>query len=144
MIVGMFLLLLLFGIGVVRGAERDFSIHDTDLKVAEGVWQGLHVLDVATTIHGPAMDHRCYYEADAVTSRLIGQHPSVAGVVAWGAGYAALHYGVSAGLADAGAPRWVQWAWQAFNIEDTGRAVVNNFRIGIRIGSPNVHPRCQS
>lgn len=140
---GMFFLLIVFGCGIACGQDRDFSIHDTDIRIAEGVWQGLHVIDVATTINGPALD-RCYYEGDPVTSRLIGRHPSVGGVVGWGIGYSALHYVVTAELSEHNAPRWIQWVWQAVNIEDTGRAVVNNFRIGIRIGAPNTHPGCQS
>jgi hypothetical protein len=139
----MVILALVFGSVIAFSQETeikpDFSIHDTDIAIAEGVWQGLHAIDVATTIKGPALDH-CYVEADPVTKRLIGERPSVAGVVGWGIGYSALHYVVSAELSEHDAPKWVQWAWQAFNIEDTGRAVVNNFRIGIRFGGPNSHP----
>lgn len=148
LVYSLFLLAVVFGTVVAFSAEPtdirpDFSIHDTDIKIAEGIWQGLHAIDVATTFKGPGMD-TCYGEGDPITSRIIGTYPTKASIVGWGIGYAALHYVVTAELSEHNAPRWVQWTWQALQIADTGRDVAHNFSIGIRFGGANVHPGCVS
>lgn len=42
----------------------------------------LHVLDTAQTIRGPALMETCH-EADPITSRIIGEKPSVGEVLLW-------------------------------------------------------------
>ena len=102
----------------------------------EPAWQATHALDIAQTYHGVGMDSRCYYEADPVTSRITGTHPSQGGILAWGIGYAGLHYVVSRWL-DGHAPRWVALTWSWVSLADNVYANVHNYQVGIRIGAPN-------
>lgn len=140
---GMLFLLLVFGSVLAFGQEPearpDFSIHDSDIAVAEAAWQGLNLLDIATSVKGAASDY-CYVENDPIARHIVGPHPSAAGAIGWGVSNAVVHYVVSAELSEHDAPAWVQWAWQAVNFVGSGRAVVTNFRIGVRFGGPNYHP----
>ena len=102
----------------------------------EPVWQATHVIDIAQTFHGVGMDSKCYYEADPITSRITGTHPSESGILAWGIGYAGLHYVVSRLLSDR-APQWVGQLWSWVSLADNGYAITHNYSIGIRIGAPN-------
>lgn len=103
---------------------------------AEGTYQALHLIDVVQTEHAAASDP-CFYEADPVTSRLIGQKPSHAAVAAWGLGDAIVHYAVSSWLSSLGWTR-TEAAWQLLTISDAGYSVGHNFAVGVRIGAPNV------
>lgn len=104
-------------------------------SVGEPVFQTVHLVDTIQTFHGAASD-KCYGEADPVTRRLIGSEPSHAGVIAWGVGYAALHYGITRWLTETGHDR-IATVWEVLTIADTARDVGRNIEIGIRIGRPN-------
>jgi hypothetical protein len=101
----------------------------------ESAFQAAHLVDIAQSFHGAASDP-CYTEADPVTKRLTGMRPSQAGVVAWGVGYGALHYGVAKLLLDNDHPN-AALVWEAVTLGDTLREVKRNVSIGIRIGAPN-------
>src|SRR5665213_718939 len=107
-------------------------------NVAEGVFQAEHLVDTLQTYHGPASD-ACYAEGDQITRRIIGGKPSHAGVIAWGAGYAAVHFGVTELLLDHGHD-YIAAAWEALTISGTAGDVAQNIHIGVRIGAPNVDP----
>jgi hypothetical protein len=124
------LLVLLTGCATVADFDRG----------AEVAFQTAHLVDTVQTYRGAASDP-CYAEGDPVTRRLIGREPSRAGVVAWGIGYGAIHYGVTRLLVDHGHER-IAAVWELVTIEATGRAIADNVRVGIRIGAPNVHPAC--
>lgn len=111
-------------------------------RSVEAAFQVAHAVDTAQTYHGAASDP-CYAEGDPVTRRIIGREPSKAGVIAWGVGYGALHYGVYRLLANHGHD-YLASAWEAMTIESTGRSVANNISVGVRLGAPNVHADCRS
>ncbi len=111
---------------------------DSVTAAGETTWQSLHVLDAVQTYRGPASDP-CYYESDPLTRRLIGRHPSQAGVVGWGVGLSTLHYGVTALLADHGAPRWLQWTWQTVTSSSTAATVSHNVSIGLHMNGTVSH-----
>jgi len=102
---------------------------------AEIAWQVEHVVDVLQTEHGPAMDP-CFYEGDTITKNIVGEHPSKLGVAAWGVGFGAFHYGVTAALQHFG---WegAATAWEAATIVDTAVVIGHNYRVGVRVGAPN-------
>lgn len=102
---------------------------------AQYVFQVANIVDTIQTVHGAASDS-CYAEADPITRRLIGEHPSATAVVAKGVGYALVQYGVGRWLSTNG-HEYLNTAWQALTIESVGSAVANNIRVGIRIGAPN-------
>lgn len=97
----------------------------------EAAWLTLHAVDVAQTINGPAQDP-CFEEVDNLTRSLIGAHPSTGEALAWGAGVALIHAGVTWSLERANAPGWLQIGWQAVTIVNTSYSLVNNHREGIR------------
>lgn len=108
----------------------------------EMTWQALHAVDVAQTLN--AARDSCYREASWMTKKLIGEQPSNAEVMAWGAATALAHMWISNLLKDRDAPRWVQSAWQVGTIGQTGFAVANNHRIGVRPwGSNEGHDSCR-
>lgn len=107
-------------------------------NTAEVAFQAAHLVDTIQTYHGPASDS-CYGEGDPITRRLIGRKPSHAGVIAWGVGYAAVHYGITELLLDHGHD-YLAAAWEALTISGTAGDVAQNIHIGIRVGSPNVDP----
>lgn len=108
----------------------------------EVAWQGLHAIDAAQTERGAGSD-ACYHEADPITRRLIGARPSPAGVAAWAAGEAALHYLITRALS-AHAPRWALIGWQSITIGMVGSAVAHNYAIGVRIVRHNTdYPLCR-
>lgn len=104
-------------------------------STGEVVWQTLHAADVAQTIRGAVQDP-CYAEGDPLTRRLIGSKPSTAGVMVWGLGLGALHYGVHRLLEDR-APAWVDTAFEAVSVAGQASIDYHNYSIGVRIGAPN-------
>lgn len=104
-----------------------------EVAPAERAWYVLHALDVAQTMNATGPHSSCV-EAHPITRRLIGERPSDAQVVAWGAGMALAHYGISRAL-DGRYPRLYR-AWQYVRITETGIAVVSNHRAGARLVGP--------
>jgi hypothetical protein len=113
----------------------DFTIHHSDMKVAEAAWQTANVVDWVLTIKGPVEDP-CYLEQQSAWA--IGSKPNVVSVVAFGAFTGVFHYAVS-GWLDTHAPRWVGWAWQAGSMAAKVDVIHRSFALGIRLGAPN-HP----
>lgn len=111
------------------------SLRDVN-STGELLYQGLHAVDVAQTVHGSAED-RCYQESDPVTRRLIGYHPSRMGVIGWGAGWAGLHYAGHA-ILSGWAPAWVDSVFEAVTIGQAAGYVSHNIQVGVRLGAPNV------
>lgn len=108
----------------------------------EMTWQALHAVDVAQTLN--AAPDPCYREASWMTRRIIGEQPSDAEVLAWGAATALAHMWISSFLERREAPQWIKSAWQLGSIGQTGFAVVNNHRIGVRPwGSNEGHDGCR-
>jgi hypothetical protein len=99
------------------------------LTRAELTWQALHAADSLQTVQIARSD--CFRESNAVTGRLIGDHPSTAGAIGWGVGMAVAHYGVTRWLESIDAPRWMLGTWQAMTIVDTADAVKQNHDQGI-------------
>lgn len=98
-------------------------------------WLVLHAVDTAQT-YRIAQDSHCYMENDPITRALIGDSPSRAEVLAWSAGMAGMHVGVTELLLRTDHPK-IAKAWQYFRIGVTASAIGRNHEIGIRIGSPN-------
>lgn len=101
-----------------------------------------HAIDTAQTYKGAASD-RCYEEGDSITGHIIGARPSHAGVVAWGFGYAAVHYGIYKLLAEHDHD-WLAAGWEAVTIGTNARAIGNNISVGVRLGSHNLDIGCAS
>lgn len=104
-----------------------------DIPPAEIAWQAIHAVDVLETVQGPARGGYCYAEGDFITQRVIGQKPSVAGVVAWGAGLAVAHWYVQDWLREHG-HTGLAHAFEFVTITSAGIAITNNARIGIHPG----------
>lgn len=109
-------------------------------QTLEGGYQVAHLVDTLQTLHGPASD-RCYQENDMATRGMIGRLPSKTGVVAWGLGEAAVHYGVYRLLADNG-HNYLASAWEAVTVTATVSAVASNYQLGIRVGAKNLDKGC--
>jgi hypothetical protein len=112
--------------------HRDFTVLD---EYGEGAFQLEHLADVVQTMHGAGTDP-CFSEGDPTTKALIGSHPSQASIFAWGVGYGAVHYGITAWLLDHDHDR-IAAVWEAASIIDTAAVVDHNYSIGVRIGAPN-------
>lgn len=102
----------------------------------ERTWLALHAIDSAQTYRIAQDEGRCYHEANAVTSQLIGETPSRSGVVAWSLGSAAAHAGITELLLRADRPRLAK-AWQYVTLGATSATIGRNYGIGIRLGAPN-------
>jgi hypothetical protein len=103
-------------------------------------WLALHAVDTIQTYHA-AQEPACYEEKDGLTRSLIGRHPSDGEVIAWSIGMAGVHLGVTEYLLRTDHPKLAK-AWQYVRIGVTLDAVSNNYRAGIRIGSPNRLRNC--
>jgi hypothetical protein len=104
-------------------------------EYGEGAFQAEHLVDVIQSTHGAAEDP-CFSEGDPVTRAITGAHPSQGAVLAWGVGYGALHYGITALLLDNGHDKLAA-IWEAASIIDTASVIDHNYSVGIRIGAPN-------
>jgi len=104
-------------------------------EYGEVAFQAEHLVDVIQTLHG-ASQNPCFSEGDPTTKAIIGAHPSQAATIAWGVGYGALHYGITAWLLDHDHDR-IAAVWQAASIIDTASVINHNYQIGVRIGAPN-------
>lgn len=102
-------------------------------------WLALHAVDSIQTFHA-AQEPRCFEESDGITRSLIGSHPSDGEVAAWAVGSAALHLGVTELLLRNDHSNWAK-AWQYVRIGITADAIGRNHSVGIRVGSPNQHPK---
>ncbi|MEZ5558656.1 MAG: hypothetical protein R3E86_08970 [Pseudomonadales bacterium] len=96
----------------------------------EATWLALHSMDVAQTLN--AASDPCYEETAWLTSRLIGNQPSDAEVLAWGVGTAVAHAWIGRVLEEQGAPRWVQKAWDVTTISYTTYTISQNHADGVR------------
>lgn len=98
---------------------------------AEFVWQSVHAMDTMQTMHIANSDG-CYHEANPVTSRIIGQHPSDGEVAAVMLGYAMAHKVVTNQLHERNAPRWLIGTWHAITLGFAVKTVTENHRLGLR------------
>jgi hypothetical protein len=93
---------------------------------SEAVWQLLHAVDAAQTIH-IARAPECFYEKAPLTRAIVGKHPGEAEVAAIMVGYSLLHQY----LTDRLEGRWLR-TYQVVSFINTARNVANNHRIGLR------------
>jgi len=100
-----------------------------DFSLPEITYQMLNVLDTAQTVV-VAQNPQKYREQESAW--IIGEHPSVAKVIAFGVGSAVIHEAVSSYLKnnDYGTAYKV---WQTVTICDKGAALYRGYSIGIRI-----------
>lgn len=98
----------------------------------ETTWQAVHLTDGLQTLS--AARDACYDEEDPITRRIIGRQPSDGEVIAWWAGLAIAHAGVSHWL-----ERWPRWqkAWQLVTIGNSAVIVARNHHNGVRIAGEN-------
>lgn len=104
---------------------------DAMSRRAEIAWQSMHALDTLQTMH-IANSGGCYREVNPVTSRIIGEHPSDAGVSAVMLGYAMLHKFATDQLNERGAPRWMIGTWHAVTLGFAVKTVTQNHQLGLR------------
>jgi hypothetical protein len=104
------------------------------MSAPEMTLHGLHAIDVAQTVQ-IARNPPCYYEADPITSRLIGEHPSERDVLIWGVASGVFMHYASKKADESGG--WKRAAWYAAAIVMTGRAVIGNHNIGLRVDGAN-------
>lgn len=98
---------------------------------AEIAWQSMHALDTMQTMH-IANSGGCYREINPVTSRIIGEHPSDAGVSAVMLGYAMLHKFATDQLHERGAPPWMIGTWHAVTLGFAVKTITQNHELGLR------------
>lgn len=103
----------------------------------ERTYQTVHALDAIQT--ASYRDDPCIEEANPITRGLIGREPSTGAVIAWWAGTALAHAGVTEWLLDHDHPRMAR-AWNWITITDTGIQLVRGHRLGARIIGPNERP----
>lgn len=114
------------------------------LEVAHGL---LMAADASQTIQG--QHGGCYREADTITRRFIGDHPSSPQIVGW----TAVHFTINAAVAnwldrqvevsDDEGWSYARWAWHVFNFAYEIKTVAGNRREGLSIFSPRSTPqRC--
>lgn len=102
-----------------------------ETRTLETTYQTLHAIDVAQTV-AIARNPEDYAERNQAW--LLGEHPKVGGVLAWGAANAVVHAAVTGWLEDREAPRWVRRTWQAVTIGEKAYNVGRNWSIGLRFG----------
>jgi hypothetical protein len=118
----------------------------TDSKPPEAAYQALHAVDFAQTIQ-IARSPNCYHEADPLTKRLIGEHPSEGQVRAAWALTSTVHLAVTGWLdrevdaTDSKAWRIARGTWHVLTIADAGREVVRNRSLGLMPFGGNACPR---
>jgi len=107
----------------------------------ELAWQALHAVDVSQTLN--AASDPCYEEVSWMTRGLIGAQPSDAEVMVWGIATSMAHMWIGKKLEEHRAPGWVRAVWDLGTIGQTGYAVVNNHRNGVRPwGDNELHSGC--
>ncbi|MGB8693013.1 MAG: hypothetical protein WCD08_05835 [Steroidobacteraceae bacterium] len=97
----------------------------------ELAWQALHVVDVAQTAQ-ISRHPECYHEVGS--SYLIGQHPDLLQVLAWGVAEGYGHYWISDWLADHKMKRTRQ-VWEVITIGYKGYTLRANDLEGIYTGN---------
>lgn len=108
------------------------------MSPTERAWQTLHLIDVAQTIDGPALDP-CFKEG-SITRHLIGDKPEPAAVVAWGIGLSVLHAAADRWLQNAELPAPIEWTIRSVDLGYKGFTVANNHARGIRLAGRNHCP----
>lgn len=108
-----------------------------DIPKEELLWQGLHIIDTAQTINGPASDP-CYTEVNPLTKKVIGHHPSKEGTYTTMIAFAGLHYLISDWLKDNG-PKWAYVGWQSVTLGATLATLHRNDRKGVKLYGDNNH-----
>lgn len=113
------------------------------LRIAESAWQGISGVDALQTAHA-AEDPACYREAGSIAKVFTGTKPSPLGAVSFRLGEGIAHWAAEKWL-NANDHPVLAWALEAVTLADEGSAVVHNYRVGVRIGAPNVLPvECRS
>lgn len=102
-----------------------------EMSGPERAWQALHLVDVAQTLNGPAADP-CYHESAFPTRQLIGEQPTPAAVLAWGAGLAVAHYFAGRWLDRAELPDAAKFVIRSVDLTYKGLTVGRNHDQGIR------------
>lgn len=100
----------------------------------EIAWQAAHLVDALQT--DSLRDDPCLEESDPFTRALIGSEPSRGAVIAWAAGSAVVHAGITEWLLSR---EWnkLASAWQWITFGHKGIVVANNHRLGARVIGPN-------
>lgn len=119
--------LLLCFLGSGKANAADWTREDARW---EATWQALHFVDALQT--DMMLNRGGYEEVDAITSRVIGAHPSRAQSAAWSIAVGVGHFYVTKRLVDGNAPRWVRRGWQLTTISLQGNAVIINWSQGLR------------
>jgi hypothetical protein len=113
-----------------RGFNVKFS---TETSVQEVVWQSLNLVDTAQTLY--IADHPAQWQ-EMNEAWIVGSHPSRKGVFVLMAGFAVLHYAVTAGIEslvrDNPDYRVIQRVWEYSTLTDKTYNVVHNHSEGIR------------
>jgi hypothetical protein len=99
--------------------------------IYESTYQVLHAIDAVQTMNiDLRRDYRRgrhVYEGNPI----LGKYPKDSEVLAYMAGEAALHFGITKLLADRGAPVAVQRLWHYTSIGWNGRLVIRNRKMGL-------------
>ena len=106
-----------------------------DLSTMGKVWQAGHVIDLAQTLE--IVNDPCYKEGRKETAFYIGEQPSKARVLLWGAGSSYLNAQIDQAVERSDLPEWGKTTIRAFQIGVKYNDVFNNHEIGIRIGTNN-------
>ena len=102
------------------------------LSPGEVAYQSLHAVDVAQTVE-IARNPARFQEVDMGTRALIGSHPSVGGVLAWGAANAIGHYAIDDYLYSHNHPK-LALAFESVSVAFVADTVHNNYKIGLGYG----------
>lgn len=117
------------------------------LTGCETTFQVLNAVDFSQTVN-TARRPDCYEEGDPLARAIIGEHPSEAGVIAYGVAYGAAHYAISAWLdrqveaTDDDGWIWIRKGWHLVTIIGAADNVIHNHSIGLRPFSSGVASRC--
>ncbi len=101
-----------------------------NMSPSEKAWQALNVVDAMQTLD-VARNPRCYKEGNALTSAVIGEHPSEAEVVGFMVAGAVVHYQISRYMERKDAPMWLQKGFKYVSLGGKAITVGNNYSRGL-------------
>lgn len=125
-VVSVAILLLLLG-----GCAVQPSTWSKETRIEESAYQALHAIDLVQTLR--VARHPDKY-AENELAWILGKHPSQRSVVLWYASTTLLHVGITAELAQDGAPPFIQRGWEVLSLIDVAQAVHGNYAIGLKWG----------
>lgn len=106
-----------------------------DMTGEEKAWQIMHGIDILQT--QDIGQSKCFQEVGQVTSKLIGNKPNTAQVLAWGAGLSYGHAQVTNWLERSKTPKWLKTTITTVDLALKMNIIADNYYIGVRIGSDN-------